>query len=228
MRKVRLTLALLLLGCWMPGLASAFAVTMTHRNPGFPYPATSDVVILDVFLDAEPGLVLFSVGVLFEDTWYDYDPVASAALPASGAAGPGAQPSYILYTPGGGPGSPATILYPLQTPAFLEWPAPPPGLGQVNLNYSDPAFNPAAASGTGIWIGSLAFHVAQGGIVNTIFEVTVTGGGNAFFQNGEEVDPGTISLSSPVFVPLPEPNAAVLILTAFVAARVAFRARRGT
>jgi hypothetical protein len=200
-----LAAALLLFGATS---ASAFAINMNLRGPASSY-GTSDFVTLDVFLDADPGLTLLGINVIAADTnILTYDPIASAAAPASGSAGPGGQPTYILYT--GGKNS--SILYPQQTPAWLNWPAPPPGAEQVNINYVEPSFKAAAASGTGIWIATLVWHVDQAFTSTSIYLSMTAGGG--ILQTGTVVQPpSTIALSAPVVITghVPEPTTAMLI-----------------
>lgn len=213
-----LAVALLLFGATS---ASAYAVNMTLRGSPSSF-ATSSVVIVDVFLDADNPITLLSVGVLADDALLDYDAAASAAAPASGGAGPGAQPSYILYTGGKG----ATILYPAQTPAFLNWPAPPPGQEQVNINYAEPAFGSTSATGTGIWIATLVWHVNQA-FDTTQIALSLTSGGNVLQDGITVIPPSTVGLSAPIVISghVPEPTTAMLIGLGVLGLSVAGRRR---
>lgn len=203
------------------GQASAWAIDMFERNPPLVAHITSDTVTVDVFLDAEPNLTIFSIGVLYDSSLLAYDGPASAALPASGAAGPGAQPSYILYAPG----KPATYLVPLQTPYFLTFPAPP-GVGQVNVNWVEVGFNEASATGNGIWVASLVFHVIMASLAPT--EISLAFTSSNLIQTGTVVvDPNTVALSAPVVVNLPEASAAVMIGLVLVGLRAGGQLRRG-
>ena len=164
MRSARAYLPLLaaLLALFGATNASAFAVSMTARGATTSL-TTSDTVTVDVFLDADGGITIFSVAVVNSNpAALLYDAAASAALPlhpqAPGFGGSsGAQPSYILYAGG----KPATYLQPLQTPAFLISPFPPetPGTEQVNVNYVAQDFNTTTATGDGIYVASMVFDV---------------------------------------------------------------------
>jgi len=210
MRILKLNLlaaALLLFGATS---ASAFAINMVARGPVDSLTVSSTVTV-DVFLDAEPGLTFLSVSVLADtDALLDYDGPASALAPAFGPAGPGAQPTYILYTGGKG----ATILYPQQTPNWLNWPAPPLGKEQVNINYIEPTFKAASASGTGIWIATLVWHIT-GAFDTAELALSLTSGGNILQTGPTIIPPSAVSLSAPIVltgVPVvPEPTTAMLI-----------------
>ena len=187
--------ALLLFGATS---ASAFAVTMTVR----PFPATlvtSDTVTVDVFLDATGGITILSVGVLNSSTaslLYDGNHSANLAPhPSTATTGcffaacTGAQPSYILYTAG----RPATALYPLNSPYFLTFPAPP-GTEQVNINYVESQFLTTLATGTSIYIATLVFHVVSAFASETI-SLTFTSP-NLIQAGTFVVPPTTIGLSA--------------------------------
>ena len=130
-------------------------------------------------------------------------------LCGNGAGANGAQPSYILYTGGKG----ATILYPVQTPFWLNWPSPPANQDQVNINWSEPAFGSAAASGTGIYIGTVLFNVGPTADGSAEIDLCNTCGGNVV-QSGVTVIPASsVPLTGgPIMVNLPEPAIASLAL----------------
>ena len=95
-----LATALLLFGA---SSASAFALTMTV-NPGSVTPGTpllaSDFIIVDVYLDADPGLGFLSVAIVYDDNGtIVYEPGLSTTA------------SYVLYAPGAGTAN-ATYLIP--------------------------------------------------------------------------------------------------------------------
>ena len=191
--------------------AGAFSFTMTPRGPTTGLQA-GDEVILDVYVDAEPGLELLSVGVLYRDNGtITYDGPDSAALAPTGPGTSGAQPSYILYGPAS-MGNPATALYPQQTPYWLNWPGiVPAGSEQVNINYAAQPLSPTSASGTGIYLASLLFRIEPGFFISDV-RLCTTCGGNVIQADGEVVGPGQINLSSPVFLfGVPEPTTAMLI-----------------
>jgi hypothetical protein len=212
-----LAVALLLFGA---SSASAFALNWAARGSTTSL-TTSDTVTVDVFLDADPGLQLLSVSVLFpDDGSLTYDGPASAALPPSSVGSSGAQASYILYSPANMVAmTPAVTIYPQQIPYWLYWTGTlPPGQQQVNINYADSTFTGSGASGTGIYIATLVFHV-EPGLVNSSLEMALTSGGNILQAGGEilassAVGPGTVPVGAPIVitgVPVPEPTTAALI-----------------
>jgi len=215
-----LAVALLLFGATS---ASAFAINMTARGSTSSL-VTNDTVTVDVFLDAETGLSVLSVAVLASsDAVLDYNPASTAAAPANGSAGPGGQPTYILYTGG----RPLTILYPQQTPVFVNWPTPPPGAEQVNINWAESQLNPAAGSGTGIWIATLVFDVATG-FASESLSLSLDAGGNVLEANSAVVPSSDVGLSAPILLTgasVPEPTTAMLIGLGIVGLAAAGRRR---
>ena len=222
-----LTLNLLVTALFLLGTtsASAFAVNMTSRSGdptgGVSSLTTSDTVTVDVFLDADGGITIFSVAVINSNpAALLYDAAASAALaphpqaPTFGGS-TGAQPSYILYAPSGGKGMPSTVLYPLQIPAFLNFPPEFAGTEQVNINYTETAFNTTTATGTGIYVATMVFHVVADFASETLALAFTT---SNVIQTGTVVtDPALIGLSAPITLtghagpPVPEPTTAMLI-----------------
>jgi hypothetical protein len=217
-----LAVALLLFGATS---ASAYAINMAARGSTSGL-VTNDTVTVDVFLDAEPGLSVLSVGVLASsDAVLDYNATRTLNAPASadGSAGPGGQPTYILYTAG----RPLTILYPQQTPVFLNWPAPPTGQEQVNINWAESQLNPAVGSGTGIWIATLVFDVATG-FASESLSLSLDSGGNVLEANGATVPSSAVGFSSPILLTgasVPEPTTAMLIGLGIVGLAAAGRRR---
>jgi hypothetical protein len=230
MRILKLNLlaaALLLFGATS---ASAYAINMVARGSTSSL-TTSSTVVVDVFLDADVGLTFFSVSVNASDTTIlDYKGPESAALARCGACtgggASGAQPSYILFTPGSFM-MPQTILYPVVSPNWLTWSAPDPGEEQVNIDFVENTFSQATASGTGIWIGSLVWHVTQAFDTTSLF-LSMTNGGN-IIQSGANppVPPSDIALSAPIVLTghLPEPTTAMLIGLGVIGLVVAGRRR---
>jgi hypothetical protein len=106
--RVSLACTLLLLGsmCGASG-AGAFGLSMAWNPASKADPdgvvGLGETVILDIYLDADPGLEAIAVAVLFDDDDIgfnlDFQPGASSL------------PSYILYTGGKG----ATYLQPLHS-----------------------------------------------------------------------------------------------------------------
>ncbi len=175
MRILTLNLLAVALLLFSATSASAWAVDMQVRQTstgGLSSFDVSDTITVDVFFDATGFEInLFTTSVISSDaSVLQYNAAASAALPIIHPAPPtafgttGAQPGYILYTPGigGMPPTPATALYPQQTPAFLPWVAPPPGAEQININYAETNITDefgTQSTGLNIWIASMVFHV---------------------------------------------------------------------
>ena len=110
---------------------------------------------------------------------------------------------------------PATYLAPLQSPAFLNFPPETPGTEQVNINYTEPAFRTTLATGTGIYVASMVFHVVADFASETLALAFTT---SNLIQTGVVVtDPALIGLSAPITLtghagpPVPEPTPAMLI-----------------
>jgi hypothetical protein len=80
---------LLLLSC-VASTAHAYAIR--YATSSLDALGTSDTVTVDLYLDAEPGLQLLSIGVLWETSRLAFQPLSSTSA------------SYILYTPNPGPG----------------------------------------------------------------------------------------------------------------------------
>ncbi len=216
-----LAAALLLFGATS---ASAYTLSFGARDAGglttvLSRLPSSDTFVVDVFFNNVGGnpIVAFSFGVVYDGSGSSglvYDKVASEQLAAQGAAGPGAQPTYILYTPGAGT-VPATILYPIQTPSFNTWQAPAPGTHQVNIDYVERTFGAATATGSNIWIASLVFFI-RAGYAGGQITLCSTCGGNALGTTiaGANVDAaGSVNLGAPIAltVVIPEPTTAALI-----------------
>jgi hypothetical protein len=194
-----LATALLLFGA---SSASAFAVNMV-LNPGSADTSTvlapSDVVILDIYLDADPGLGLIQLAVLYDD-----DGVVNYEQGLS------TMPTYILYTGGKG----ATYLVPLASPPPLWGGNQQPGKKQVNVAFNENALGYATASGNNIWIATLVFHVAAIGDGQSTIELTLLGNGSTIITaNGQNISDqvpvgGTFVVNT---TSVPEPTTALLI-----------------
>ena len=198
------------------GYAFQYRVNLPPQPPGnLALAVTSDTVSVDLYLDAEPGLNSFEIGVLWDDALYEYDPSLNTA------------PSYILYDPDAGMAA-ASHLFPNGT--WSEWPTPPPGRAQANVRFlSSGGFDlPASASGQDIWVASLIFHVTQPVYLDS-FEVSLGVGGTGVFVGGnrstiplEQLDPADVPITR-----LPEPLTATLLGAAIaLAAAFGFRVPR--
>ncbi len=230
--RVLLAAALLLFGATS---ASAYTVSIGARDDGglttdLSSLTTSDTFVVDVFFNNVGGnpIVAFSFGVVYDNRGLDYDKVPSEQLAAQGAAGPGAQPTYILYTPGAGTVS-ATILYPFVTPSFNTWVAPAPGTHQVNIVYSERLlFGEATATGSNIWIASMVFFI-RAGYAGGQITLCSTCGGNALGvtiagANVDEAALGNVILGAPItLVTVPEPTTAALIALGILGLAIAGR-----
>ena len=219
----------------MPALAGGLppvTVTMTSDYQQGTSLDIDDEVIVDLALDTPIGLQLLSVGVLYDlADELTYDGAATAALPPQGAGTSGAQPSYVLYSPPSGMAAgmmPATILYPVVTPYFRNWNGSlPPGQDQVNIDFAESGFNPAAASGAGVYIATLLFRVTDLGDGTNTIELCSSCGGNVVRVNDVEYDQGSINLSAPIVVTVPEPAGLGLAAAALGALALAAVRRRG-
>lgn len=217
-----LAVALLLFGATS---ASAFAINMVARGSTTSL-TVSDTVTVDIFFDATAvGIRLFGTNVLNSNaSAISYDPAASLAAGASGPAGPGTQPGYILYSPAvAGTGMPPVgampyvWLAPQQTPTWLTFPVPPVGQEQVAINYAELNITDTfdtRTTGTGIWIATLVFHI-DAPITSETLTVSMTAAGSILQLGDNVVDANTISLSAPIVltgpVVTPEPTTAMLI-----------------
>ncbi len=209
-----LLVGLLVLWVCGPAYGYAFQYRVNVPHPDEDYLAfTSETVSVDLYLDAEPGLNSFEVGVLWDEGLYVYDPALTTA------------PSYILYDPGAGM-SAASYLAPFRWGA---WPSPPPGREQFTVRFlsSEGLRLAASASGQDIWIASLVFHVAQPVYGSDSFEVSLGVAGTGVFVGGsegsipfQELDPADVPITR-----IPEPVTAVL-LSAAVAFVALFGLRR--
>ena len=204
-----LAAALLLFGA---ASASAFAVNMVASTPTTGL-TKSDTVIVDVFLDSDGPISIFSVAVVSSDpSALLYDGAASAALPTNPGSGKrasnGSQSSYILYE---AVGRSRNYLKPLQTPYFVTFPPETVGTEQVNIHYTENALGTTNATGNGVYIATLLFHiVADFTTANLSLAFTTS---NLIQAGTVVVDPNLIGLSAPITLTgvVPEPTTALLI-----------------
>ena len=79
----------------------------------------------------------------------------------------------------------------------------------MNINYLVPGFNTTSATGTGIYIATLVFHVVSAFTSETISLAFTS---SNLIQAGTFVVPSTtIGLSAPILLNVPEPTTALLI-----------------
>ena len=220
-----LAVALLLFGA---ASASAFAVNMVAQGSTSSL-TTSNNVIVDVFLDSDGPITIFSVAVVNSNpSVILYDGAASAALPTNPEAGGfggsnGNQSSYILYE---AVGRSSNYLKPAQTPYFLTFPPEFAGTEQVNVNYNENALGTTNATGEGVYIATLLFHVVADFAEETL-QLAFTS--SNLIQAGTTIIPAsTIGLSIPITLfgtAVPEPTTAMLIGLGILGLTVAGRNR---
>ena len=225
-------LGVIAIGLGTAAPASAYSVEMIARGPVTSLTASDDVII-DVYLDTDPGLQRISLSVLYPgDGTLTYDGPASAALPtiAPNGYGNGAQPSYILYVgmcTGFGMAG-ACIVYPGTTPYWLNTTfTPPPGKEQIDVDYQEGGFRPVTGSGSGIYIATLLFHIEPGFDFAEI-ELCVDCDGNELRANDQILDPAaSIGVGAPIVLTglVPEPGTALLVSLGALAAVTAGRRR---
>ena len=225
-RGHRSTLGLLVLAqLAMAGPASAWAILWATSYDGSAS-NPSDTVTVDLILDAEPGLQLLSIGILWDAAAVSFDPASSTS------------PAVILESTSPGPGESSHVER--ARDPWVEWPGNrPAGFDQVNVDYLVPfspvtGFPPAAASGTGISLGTLVFHVETAGLAPR-FDVTLQAAGNILYANDVAVDAegnviptqlGIVDISTVSITPLPEPDTSLVVAAGLLVA-VAAAAGRG-
>jgi hypothetical protein len=181
--------------------ARAFGISMLARG-NTQLLSTSDVVIVDVFLDADGPVSIVSVAVVNSNPdAVRYDGPASAALPVHPGAGTfgnstGAQSSYILYEPLAR-GSNYLVPWVL-SPYFLTYPPETPGTEQVNVAYHERILGTTHATGSNIYMATLVFHVLQD---FSIADLTLEFTSSNLIQAGSVTVPASsVSLSVPILL----------------------------
>lgn len=185
-----------------------FTMTSTYASEAL---TATDSVVIDLYVDAAPGLQGFAVALLFnDDGTLTYNPGGSS------------MPSYILYTGGKG----ATYLIPNVNPPNYWNGNQQPGKKQVNVEFIENGLGTATASGTNIWIASVAFHVENESQPTNTVDLTLAANGTVVQQYGTDVS-GLTTITNPSLVlNLPEPSSALVALGA-IGALVAIRTRFG-
>jgi hypothetical protein len=194
--------------------ASAMALYMTQQSgPGTgTVIAPSDILTFDIYLDADPGLEFLTVAVLYDDDGIvTYNPGAFTS------------PTYLLYTGGKG----TTYLTPLNDHGQNWNGFNQPGKLQVQASsWYEKSFGSATASGNGIWISTLVFHVAGIGDGETTIELTLLGNGSTIIHSYTvDVSAITTTTGTFVFTTVPEPSAALLGGAALVTVGVIWKRR---
>jgi len=146
-----------------------------------------------LYLEADqPGIQLLSVGVLFDDSVFAYNPKPNSSVGV---------PSYVLY---GMSGMMSNWLTAVQS-TWALWPgATPPGTKQVNVDWAEITFDGTYATGFAK-IAELEFEVITTGDGIGDIDITLTGAGNIFQVNGNPNTPLLMRYG------VPEPTTAVLL-----------------
>jgi hypothetical protein len=194
-----LATALLLFGA---SSASAWAIN-AQLNPGsipenVPISA-SDLIIIDLYLDADAGLGFLGVALLYDDNG-----IISYGSPSKNLS---TMPSYILLAPGVGTTA-TTYVIPLVNPPNTWNGINQPGKKQVNVEYLEAALGSTPATGNNIWIGSIVFHVTGPGLAQ--LDVTLGAEGTIVEAYTNQVASQTAVSGSFTFG-VPEPTTAMLI-----------------
>ena len=216
--RLVLNASTLLLTLILAATATAYELRLITTTPTFGL-SRGSVVSYDLFLDTQgqSNIVLFSASLTFDPNVLAYRPDLSDA-----------EDYYPLYSPASGKTIPPTWLTPVADPPAL-WPAPPPGLAQVNVDFIEVNLNETAGTATNLYLATLTFEAIGGGLstMNWSFD----NGGNIFNVSGVDVS-GSVSMpntGSTVFVggpPIPEPTTALLVGLGL--AGLAIRRRRAT
>ena len=189
--------------------AAAYSVTTDTAYSGEVL-GIGDTVGVDVFLDTEgvSGTAILGIGVL-------WDPNVMALRDDLSSI-----TDQLLLTPGAGPGDPDRFLELARpTDPFGRWPAPPPGLEQINLDYVSNGLlllEGTDASAADELVASLVFEVVGLGETDIVTTVTAPGNVVALIEGGQTVilPDGAVRESDPIRVragnPVPEPSAALL------------------
>ena len=221
MRLLMINLLASALVLFSAGMASAYSLTLVNTSPdtilGGQF-ASYDVV-MDI--PVNDGLVLFSVSVTFDPNVIAYRQDLSVS-----------NDYYPLYSPAAGK-TPANWLNPNvgfgpdpyvpDGPGFDTWPAPPAGLGQINVDFLNPTFQATNGTATGLVLGSIVFEaVGPGtGLVNFSFD----NGGNIFNINGTDESGSVVMGSGTDITVIPEPTTALLVGLGLVGLGVSGRRR---
>jgi hypothetical protein len=174
--------------------AQAYSFTVTTNYVDSTVLAVSDTVTVNVYIDAtESGLQLLSASVNGEDSILDHVPTPANCGVSGPTAGCGS-PTYILYSPAAG-ATGATLLYPQQNP-FIRWTGiEPPNTEQININYAEAGLGFAQATGSGVWIASVVWHVADVGDGEADISVSLLNNGNIVRSNGINLDASQIPVN---------------------------------
>lgn len=210
-RAIELVLAMSIASCMAsPAYANAFYFDIGGATLD---PDTGDRITVEVLLDASYFRIqMLSVSVMATSSVFRYDPVLSS------------QSTYILYSPNIGRGLSSVYLVPpgkrfSQSPDWspVEWPTPPPGLTQVNIEFVEKNLSSTRKTGLGIVLATLVFEVLDGDMAGSLaLSLDETGdlaGGNIFRIDlgREHVDIADEVTLGPAITIIPEPASLVLV-----------------
>ena len=192
--------------------ASALAVSLGGL-PTSSVPGGSVSVTVTIDTEATAGIVLLSVGVLFDDTKLSYDKPASSAT------------SYALYGGRGGGGfltaSSTCGGYPTDGTACSFRVGT---TNQVNIDYVSADLTNGTANTGSFLAATLVFNVLPGASGDAAIDLSISSPGNTVTLGS---GPGTATLSGSgvVSLPIPEPTTALLLGLGLAGLGVAGRQR---
>jgi len=216
---------LLLLGA---SVASAVSFTMTSNYNGTDILAASDTVTVQIFLNTQgqADIQLADVGVQFDGGILQYDESSSSMT------------SYLLYSPAVGKTIPSRWLQPLPnhinggtldfyggldaTPKLFLGLIP----NLVTTGYQTPDFGGTQATGDGLLLSTIVFHVIGDG--DGVGEVTIlmTTANIVQLATGPTNITGSVQTLGSFVVYTPEPGTAIMVGLGLAGLAVAGKRRR--
>ena len=168
------------------------------------FPTPTAVISYDVFLDTQgqSNIVHFSASLTFDPTILQYEPGLSDA-----------EDYYPLYAPASGKTIPRTWLTPVADPP-ARWPAPPPGLSQINVDFFEVNLNATRATATNLYLATLSFTMT-GTAGASPMNWSLDNGGNVFNVGGVDISDQVSMVNTGPSVTtgdvVPEPTTALLV-----------------
>jgi len=223
MRLLMINLLATALVLFSASMASAYGFSLVKTSPDVSL-NVGEIATYDIVFDipVNDGLVLFSMGVTFDPSVVayrvdlsssnDYYPLYTGAV--------GKQPvaflePYVGYGPD---------VYAPDGPGFDTWPAPPPGLAQINVDFLNPTLGaPTYGTATGLVLGTIAFEAVGAG--DALVSLTFDAGGNIFNINGSDWSAQVALDNGSDINVVPEPTTALLVGLGLVGLGVSGRRR---